>query len=53
LWGNHLTLIAFAEICGAKITIISSSESLNYVTDIIPKTLKDGVGREELRKIVK
>eukprot|EP01127_Copromyxa_protea_P010629 TRINITY_DN2600_c0_g1_i1.p1 TRINITY_DN2600_c0_g1~~TRINITY_DN2600_c0_g1_i1.p1 ORF type:complete len:593 (-),score=77.92 TRINITY_DN2600_c0_g1_i1:1237-3015(-) len=39
IWGNHLTLVAAAEVFECHIQIISSVEGDNFVTDIMPTKL--------------
>ncbi|EGC30747.1 hypothetical protein DICPUDRAFT_11435, partial [Dictyostelium purpureum] len=39
-WGDHLTLLAAAEIYKANISIISSVESHNYFVEITPSSVK-------------
>jgi hypothetical protein len=41
-WGDHLTLLAISEIYGAVISIMSSVEGDNFITEIHPtkKTVK-------------
>jgi hypothetical protein len=38
IWGDHLTLIALAEVLGAKISVVSSVEGDHYITEITPKS---------------
>lgn len=40
IWGDHLTLTAAANYYGMKICIISSIEGDNFITEIIPTSLK-------------
>ncbi len=40
IWGDHLTLVAIAEVFGARIRIVSSVEGDNYITEIDPTVLK-------------
>ena len=39
IWGDHLTLIALSEILGAKISVLSSVEGDQYITEIVPKVI--------------
>ena len=36
-WGDHLTLIALAEALGVRITVISSVQGDQYLTEIVPR----------------
>lgn len=40
IWGDHLTLVAIAEVFGARIRIVSSVEGDNYMTEIDPTVIK-------------
>eukprot|EP01120_Amphizonella_sp_Union-15-10_P002403 TRINITY_DN12600_c0_g1_i1.p1 TRINITY_DN12600_c0_g1~~TRINITY_DN12600_c0_g1_i1.p1 ORF type:complete len:150 (+),score=35.78 TRINITY_DN12600_c0_g1_i1:3-452(+) len=37
IWGDHLTLVAIAEVFGANIQVISSVSGDNYTTQITPR----------------
>lgn len=39
-WGDHLTLIAISEMFGVQISIFSSVEGDNFITEIHPTTKK-------------
>jgi hypothetical protein len=39
-WGDHLTLLAISEMFGAQISIFSSVEGDNFITEIHPTTKK-------------
>lgn len=41
VWGDHLTLIALAEALQVKITVLSSVEGDQYITEIVPRGATD------------
>lgn len=43
VWGDHLTLIALAEALQVKITVLSSVEGDQYITEIVPRGATDAM----------
>lgn len=43
VWGDHLTLIALTEALQVKITVLSSVEGDQYITEIVPRGATDSM----------
>jgi hypothetical protein len=40
-WGDHLTLVAASELFGRAITIISSVNDSNFMSEIAPRAIRN------------